>query len=259
MNDASISIRGLSKSFPADGLLGSLRSQGSLVPVLRGIDLDVPAGQIFGLLGPNGAGKTTLLEILATLLLPSGGEARICGRDVVAQADDVRGRIGYCPAASESFYPRLSSVENLEFFAVLQDLSAERARERITAVLELMQLNGARAVAFQKLSQGMKQRLGLARALLSDPPVLLLDEPFRSLDPLHQIEMQRLLRRIAEEMGKTILVVTHSLAEAEAVCHRIGILHRGRLLREGPVQEIKQVLREPDLAAAFAKALEERQ
>jgi ABC-2 type transport system ATP-binding protein len=256
MSDARISIRGLTKSFPAGDLLSAIKPHRNGADVLRGVNLEVLSGQVFGLLGPNGAGKTTLLEILATLLLPKGGTAQVCGFDVAREPSAVRLRVGYCPAAADSFYPRLSSKENLQFFAALHELAADRSRERVQQVLDLMQLNGSSGVAFQKLSQGMKQRLGLARALLADAPVLLLDEPFRSLDPIHQSETRRLLRGLAEK-GKAILLVTHNLAEAQGVCDRIGILHKGRLIREGPAQEFSGTLPGADLTAIFEAALEE--
>ena len=256
MTLAAISTRQLGKTFPVGAGFRMFGRNRAAKPALQCVDLDVAIGEIFGLLGPNGAGKTTLLEILATLLLPSEGEARICGHDVVKNADNVRGMVGYCPSATESFYPRLTAFENLEFFALINDLASAEAKARIGALIPLVGLDDSAAAAFQKLSQGMKQRLAIARALLTDPPVLLLDEPSKSLDPLLQKEIWRLLRGvIAEKMGKTILLVTHSLAEVNAICDRMAILKQGRIVCEGPVAEVKASLGGDDLGAAFERAL----
>lgn len=259
MKDASISIHKLTKIFPAGGFLGGFfpRSwNGAGIEALRGISLEIFPGEVFGLLGPNGAGKTTLLEILATLLLPTSGEARVGGCDVVKDAAEVKRRVGYCPSATESFYPRLSAVENLQFFALLHDLRPRAAKERIAGLLDLVGLDGKSTGPFQRQSHGMKQRLALARALLADPPVLLLDEPTKSLDPLLQADIHRLLRKtLAEKLGKTILMVTHSLAEAEALCDRIAILHQGRIVAAGSAEEVKRALGGEDLASAFEIAV----
>jgi ABC-2 type transport system ATP-binding protein len=171
--------------------------------------------------------------------------------------NETRRRVGYCPAVADSFYPRLNAVENLEFFALLHQFSSRQARERIAFLLELGGLTEAHGVAFQKLSQGMKQRLALARALLADPPALLLDEPTKSLDPLRQIETWRFLRdTLSKKLGKTILLVTHSLAEAAAVCDRLAILDSGKIVKVGTPAEVQSALGGGgDLAAAFERAV----
>ena len=259
MSRFAITIENLTKAFPAGNSLPSLllapfRARGT--EVVRDISLEIAPGEVFGLLGPNGAGKTTLVEILATLLLPTRGEVRVCGYDVVRQAMQVRKVVGYCPATAESFYPRLTGWDNLQFFALLHGLPAREAQRRITGTLNLVGMDGARAVPFQRLSQGMKQRLALVRALLTDPSVVLLDEPTKSLDPLLQVELGQFLRRdLAGRLGKTIVMVTHSLAEAESVCHRIAILNQGRLVALGTPQEIQKRLGGTNLAAAYEKAL----
>lgn len=257
---APISVLNLTKTFPAKNMF--LRMLGNpAIPdgstVLRDVCLEIVPGELFGLLGSNGAGKTTLLEILATLLLPSRGTVRVCGFDVIREAAQVRNSVGYCPAASDSFYPRLTGWENLQFFALLNDLPASEAKQKISWALDLVGMNGAGTVSFQRLSQGMKQRLAMARALLNDPPVLLLDEPTRSLDPLLQADLLQFLRRdLAEKLGKTIVMATHSLAEAESICNRIAILKDGCIVAVGTPEEINKRLGAPDLAAAFRKALQ---
>ncbi len=256
MNHSAISIQGLTKGYSSAGWLRDTfgwNSAATQAEVLRGVDLEIHSGEVFGLLGANGAGKTTLVEILATQLLPSSGEARICGHDVVRETNEVRKLAGYCPAATDSFFPRLSPTENLEFFALLFDLDPTLARRRIPELIEFVNLGESSRTQFQRLSHGMKQRLGLARALLSDPPVMLLDEPTRSLDPVMQREMHRFLRdTIRGKLGKTILLVTHSLEEAGSICDRVAILSGGRVAACGTVAEIVSRAGAASLSDAFA-------
>jgi ABC-2 type transport system ATP-binding protein len=260
MSCAAIVLQNLTKTFPArKGLKTLLRRpfRPSGIEVLRDVSLEVSTGCVLGLLGPNGGGKTTLLEILSTLLLPTSGRAWVCGYEVVQQAAQVRKVLGYCPAASQSFYPRLTGMRNLEFFAVLNGFWPRQARERSGAVLELMGMDGAGDAPFQYYSEGMKQRLSLARALLTDPPVMLLDEPSKSLDPLLQGEFRRFLRgTLVEKLGKTVLLVTHSLAEAEEVCDRLAIMYRGKIVSVGTPEELSGACGGGDLAAALERAVE---
>lgn len=260
MSQPAISIQDLTKTFPAGsawhGLLGASAAGGK--EALRGVSLEVGAGECLALLGPNGAGKTTLLEILSTLLLPTRGRALVAGCDVVKDAASVRRVLGYCPSGSDNFYPRLSGSSNLEFFGMLNDLSPQQARARARQVLELVEIDGAAGVAFQRYSDGMKQRLALGRALVADPKVLLLDEPTRGLDPVFQGEIRRFLRRtLVGKMGKTVLLVTHSLTEAEEVAARLAILHEGRVVAAGTPAEIRRTYGEANLAAAFERAVGE--
>jgi ABC-2 type transport system ATP-binding protein len=224
--------------------------------VLKGVSLEVSAGETVGLLGPNGAGKTTLVEILSTLLLPTSGTASVCGYDVVGEAARVREVVGYCPSTPDSFYPRLTGAANLEFFALLKDLEPRQARKRIAELLELLSIDGATRLAFQRCSEGMKQRLSLARALLTDPPVLLLDEPTKSLDPLLQAEIRKFLRQtVVDKLGKTVFLITHDLAEAEQVCDRLVILHQGRIVGTGTPRQIRAAFGAEGLAGAFMNAV----
>jgi ABC-2 type transport system ATP-binding protein len=224
--------------------------------VLRGINLEIREGEVLGLLGPNGAGKTTLIEILATLLLPTGGRAVVCGQDVVRHAEAVRKTVSYCSASSENFYPRLSAIQNLEFFAVLNDLSLAAAREKIEMTLEHLGLADKGHVPFQHYSDGMKQRLALARALLKEPRVVLLDEPTRSLDPISRGEVRKLIRSLLiERFGKTVLLVTHSLTEAEQVCDRLAVLNNGQIVALGTMEEVKRTQGATNLASAYENAI----
>ena len=205
------------------------------------VSLHVREGEVFGLLGHNGAGKTTLLEVVSTLLLPTDGRVRVCGYDVVRQAAQVREVTSYCASGSKAFYPRLTGAGNLEFFPMLNDLPPRQAKEKTREALNLVGLDEAAHTPFQCYSDGMNQRLVLARALLTGAPVLLLDEPTKGLDPLMQCEMQRFLRRtLVDKLGRTVLLVTHNLAEAEAVCDRVAILSHGVVVREGDSREVSR-------------------
>ncbi len=208
-----------------------------------------------GLAGSNGAGKTTLLEILATTQLPTAGNGSVAGHDLVREHEAVKRRVGYCPADAESFYPRLTGRANLEFFAALHDLPPGAARRRVGEVLEMLGAPELAYVVFQHCSAGMKQKLGVARALLGDPPVLLFDEPTRSLDPEAQCEFHRLLRQtLVDALGKTILLVTHNLREAETVCDRVALLRDGRIAGVWPAGNLPSHLRSASLEARHPAA-----
>ncbi|HKD68135.1 MAG TPA: ABC transporter ATP-binding protein [Candidatus Binataceae bacterium] len=258
MSEAAVVIRDLTKTFFLGNafwrmLANHARGQ---TEVLRGISLEVGRGEALALLGPNGAGKTTSLEIISTLLLPTSGRVTVCGYDVVRQAAQVRRVVGYCPSNAENFYPRLSGIQNLEFFAMLNNLSPLQARDKIQKVLELIEMDEAIGATFQSYSEGMKQRLAIARALVTDPEVLLMDEPTRSLDPLLQGEIRRFLRDlVVGQLGKTLVLVTHSLQEAEQVCGRIAILNHGRIVNIGTPAEIQKTYGGMDLSAAFQRAV----
>ena len=233
--------------------------------VLRDVNLEVAPGTVVGLLGANGAGKTTLLEILCTLLLPTSGQALVHGLDVVREAAAVKRLVGYCPSGFDSFYPRLTAAANLQFFAALHGLLPREGRQRLEAVFDLVGVNGSRDLDFQRHSAGMKQRLVLARALITNPPVLCLDEPTRSLDPRAQREMWRFLRAtIVGDLRKTILVVTHSLAEAREICDRLTILDEGRIVDIGAPasltpRRLAEIFGAPAPAAVATSEAEEQQ
>jgi ABC-2 type transport system ATP-binding protein len=229
-------VRAISKVFPRRHDLLQ-RPSGS--PVLSNVTFEVAFGEVFGLLGPNGAGKTTLIEILATLIEPTSGTAAVCGNDVVRAPALVRSSIGYSGAAAYAFYPRLTGTHNLEFFASLNDLPRALTRARVEQLIEQVGLTGAAQSLVQTYSEGMKQRLSLARALLADPPVLLLDEPSRSLDAAFRDTFQQLLRRrVAERPGRAVVLVTHSLFEADTVCDRGCFLDRGTVVATGRIADL---------------------
>jgi ABC-2 type transport system ATP-binding protein len=241
MNASTIVIEHLTKTFPMiRGIRAFLRPRPSGgAEALRGVTLEVVQGEVFGLLGPNGGGKTTLLEILATYLLPTSGRAWVNGYDVVRAPLAVRGAVGYCPAGAQGFDPHLSGRRNLEFFALLSHLPRSQARARVAHLWKLVDLDRFSDGPVARYSDGMRQRLALARALLTDPPVLLLDEPTRGLDPKTAIGWRRLLREeLVRALGKTVLLVTHDLLEAEEICDRMAMLEQGKIVAVGRVAEV---------------------
>ena len=243
MTEAVIAVHKLTKRFPMRRGLGDMVFRPfhrRWAMALDGVDLEVRRGEVFGLLGSNGAGKTTLLKILCTLLLPTAGRAAINGHDVVESPQRVRQTVGYCLDTERSFYYRLSGRQNLAFFATLNNVASTQVTGRVAKVLEMVGLNGAADAPFMTYSKGMQQKLGLARALLTDPAVLLLDEPTKSLDPGAAAEFRRFLRStLTERLGKTILLVTHSLEEAHACCDRVAIMDQGKIAFQGSWLELQ--------------------
>jgi ABC-2 type transport system ATP-binding protein len=210
------------------------------VNALRGVDLHVKTGEIFGLLGPNGAGKTTLVKILSCLILPDRGRATIGGEDV-RHENKVKARIGLVHSDERSFYWRLTGRDNLRFFARLYDVPKARIESRIEELLNKVDLGEAASRRFSDYSSGMKQRLAIARALLHDPPILLMDEPTRSLDPAASLALRAIIRdELKGRDGKTILLATHNLREAEALCDRIAILVAGTVRQIGTIDEVRR-------------------
>ena len=215
----------------------------SHVHALESVTLRVDRGELFVLLGPNGAGKTTLIKILATLILPTSGTALIDGLDVLTHEKEVRKRIGYVVADERSFYWRLTGRANLAFFATLNNIDPADAARRISQVIELVDLAEDAGKMFKDYSTGMRQKLAIARGLLTDPMVLFMDEPTRSLDPAAAKRVRDFIQgRIVRELGKTVLLSTHNLEEAEALCDRIAILHKGRIATCGAISEIRRTI-----------------
>jgi ABC-2 type transport system ATP-binding protein len=220
------------------------------VPALRGISLDVKRGEALAVVGANGAGKSTLLRILTTLLIPTRGRAQVCGFDVAREPAKVRLQIGYHTGGDACFYSRLSARENLVLFAGLNNISAAETAKRIAEITGPFGLGELLDRQVRTLSTGNIHRLGLARAMLHRPSVLLLDEPTRSLDPLAAAEFRRfLLRDIVGAHGTTMIFASHMLAEVEQIASRIAVLDSGRLLACDTLAGLK--------AAACADTLEE--
>ncbi len=215
------------------------KKYGELYAVDR-LTLRLEPGDVYGFIGPNGSGKTTTMRMLATLLNPSWGEASVCGYSIYTGSKDIRRAIGYMPDFF-GVYDDMKVIEYLEFFAAAYRIQGAERRRRCEDVLERVDLGYKRDALATSLSRGMTQRLGLARVLLHDPQVLLLDEPASGLDPRARIEMRELLKRL-RGMKKTIMVSSHILPELADICNKIGIIERGKLLFNGDVDAaIKQV------------------
>jgi ABC-2 type transport system ATP-binding protein len=208
---------------------------------LNRLHMTVNQGDVYGFIGPNGAGKTTTMRMLATLLNPSWGEATVCGYSIYTGAKEIRRLIGYMPDFF-GVYDDMKVIEYLEFFAAAYRIKGPARRKICDDVLELVDLTYKRDALVTSLSRGMTQRLGLARVLLHDPQVLLLDEPASGLDPRARIEIRSLLKEL-RAMGKTILVSSHILPELADICNKIGIIERGELLVQGEVTEVMKRVR----------------
>jgi ABC-2 type transport system ATP-binding protein len=216
------------------------------VVAVAGVDLEIEECDIFGLVGPNGAGKTTTLRMLATALVPSSGEARICGIDVARHPDEVRRVIGYMPDAF-GVYDDIRVWEYLDFFAQCHGISASARRRTVADLLDLVDLADKRDAFVQSLSRGMQQRLCLAHALVHDPQVLLLDEPASGLDPRARAELRELLREL-RAMGKTIVISSHVLPELEELCTALAIFDHGRVVASGSLASIEARFRSGSVA-----------
>jgi ABC-2 type transport system ATP-binding protein len=222
---------------------GTLRRRPLEVEAVRGITFGVERGELFGLLGPNGAGKTTTIKMLITLLLPTSGSARVLGLDVAAQAREVRSRIGYVFGGDRGLYERLSALDNLRYFAELYGVDPHDQKRRIAEVLELVGLTGREQEKVEGYSRGMRQRLHIARGLIHDPEVVFLDEPTIGVDPVGARELRATTASLVEQ-GKTVLLTTHYMFEADALCHRIAVITHGRIVAEGTPQDLKAAVAE---------------
>jgi ABC-2 type transport system ATP-binding protein len=208
---------------------------------IHDIDLDLGKGDLFGFIGPNGAGKTTTMRIIATLLTPTYGEAYVCGHSIYTHPKEIRRLVGYMPDFF-GVYDDMTVIEYLEFFAAAYRIVPQARRKRCDEMLEVVDLEFKRDAYANTLSRGQTQRLGLARVLLHDPAVLLLDEPLSGLDPRARIEMRALMRRLGS-MGKTIIVSSHILPELADVCNKVGIIDSGVLIANDDVTSIIRQVR----------------
>ncbi len=205
-----------------------------------GVNLSVPAGSILAILGPNGAGKTTLIRLLAGLALPSAGNAKICGLDIIQENGRARSLVGVSLGDDRSLYARLSGRRNLEFFAALHGLSHQEARERIDELGNILEIPLDQSI--QQSSSGIRQRILIARALLHDPAVLLLDEPTKSLDPALAQGLRGFIReRLARHLGKTVVIATHNLPEAEALGDELAIMKEGQIRGCGTLDVLRGI------------------
>jgi ABC-2 type transport system ATP-binding protein len=220
-SNTMVEVENLRRTFPRKG--DSPRA------ALDGLSLAIPDGEVHGLLGPNGAGKTTLCRILSTVLLPTSGTARIAGLDVVTDTAAVRRTIGIVFGGERGLYNRLTARQNLLYWSSLFHMRTSAARPRVTQLLERMGLADRADERVETYSRGMKQRLHLARGLINDPKVVILDEPTMGMDPVAAHDFRALVGELRAD-GRTLLLTTHDMAEAEAVCERVSLIDNGRLL-----------------------------
>jgi len=243
-----IQVCGLTKHYP------DLR-RGKLV-ALADVSFNAAPGQVYGLLGPNGAGKTTALRILSTVLRPTAGTVTINGFDVVAQPSEVRRQIGFM-SANTAVYDRMTAWEMVEHFGRLHGIGKAELAEHMEALFARLKMNDFRDLLGAKMSTGMKQKVSVARAIVHDPPVLIFDEATAGLDVL---VARALLRTVAElrDQGKCVLFSTHIMREAEKLCDRIAILHRGRILAEGTLEALRDQHHERDLEELFFQLISQQ-
>ncbi|HEY1602276.1 MAG TPA: ATP-binding cassette domain-containing protein [Pirellulales bacterium] len=220
---------------------------------LRGIGFEALAGEIFGLLGPNGAGKTTALRIIGTMLRPTSGTVNVNGYDVVTQPSDVRHQIGFV-SANTGMYDRMTAWEMVEYFGRLYGIAEETLQARMEQLFERLKMNDIRELLGAKMSTGMRQKVSIARALVHDPPVLIFDEATSGLDVL---VARALLDTIAElrVQGKCVLFSTHIMREAEKLCDRVAIVHRGHVLTAGTLEAVREIHEEHDLEELFFRLI----
>jgi sodium transport system ATP-binding protein len=242
---AMLQVRELRKSY-AD-------ARGGQFTALSGVSFAAHAGEIFGLLGPNGAGKTTLLRILSTVLKPTSGVAHVAGYDVVRDAAAVRRNIGFV-SCNTALYDRMTAAETVEYFGRLHGLAHQPLRERLNDVFRRFSMTHMRDLPVGKMSTGMKQKVSIARAIVHDPPVLIFDEATVGLDVL---AARAVLDTIAllRDQGKCVILSTHIMREAERLCDRLAIIHRGQILASGSLDELRECHRENDLEEIFFRLI----
>ena len=241
-----IEVAGLCKTFRD--------AAGQPVKAVDDISFSARSGEILGLLGPNGAGKTTTLRILCTLLKPTAGTARVAGFDVVTQADEVRRHVGFL-SATTGVYDRMTAREMVEYYGRLNGLSGEKLEARITDLFDTLGMHDIRDVRGTKMSTGQKQKVSIARALIHDPPVLILDEPTNGLDVLVQRSVIQQVKGLRDR-GKCVVYSTHIFREVEKLCDRVAIIHRGRVLDCGTLAELRERHHEDDLEELFFGLIE---
>jgi ABC-2 type transport system ATP-binding protein len=229
------------------GLRREFKTKGAPVVALDGIDFKVGQGEVFGVLGPNGAGKTTTIRILSTLLLPTGGSARVMGFDVEKEPEKIRKVINMASGAEKAGYDFISAKRNLWFFSQLYGIPSDAAEKRILELSELLGLTKYLDRKFYALSTGYRQRATIARAFLNEPKVVFLDEPTIGLDVMTARSIREFIQDEARKNGRTIMLATHNMAEVEAICDRVAIIDRGKIIAIGTPDELKRSLGAPAL------------
>lgn len=223
------------------------------IHAVNNVSFTCKPGEIYGLLGVNGAGKTTTLRILATMLRPTGGSAEIAGHDIVAAPERVRANIGFLSTAT-ALYGRLTAREFIEYFARLNGMPEDRLRARIDSLMQILGITEFANGRCDKLSTGMKQRVSIARSVVHDPAVMIFDEPTLGLDVLSSRDIVQFIRQCRTE-GKTVIFSSHVMSEVEKLCDRIGIIHDGKLLREGTLPELRAQSNLHDLEEIFVQTV----
>lgn len=252
----AIELKNISKTFIERNWKTFLFRKPYHTLALDDVSLTVEKGEIMGLLGPNGAGKTTLIKILSTLVTPDSGEGSISGLSLTTQSFAIRNKIGMVSTNDRTFYWRLSGRENLDFFATLYNLTNPYKTMRIAKVLQLVDIEDKADFRFMSYSSGQKQRLAIARAMLADPEVLLMDEATTSLDPIAKRKLLNFTKEtLAKQEQKTIIWCTHNLHEAEDICDRVTILHRGKVLYSGKLKDMTDS-ESPNIEQAFANLVD---
>jgi len=211
------------------------------------VNIKIRPGELFGLLGPNGAGKTTLVKCLSTILIPDKGTAVVNGFDIRKQTSMVRASLGLVIGGERTLYWKLTARDNLMYFASLYKMPRKQARERVEELLETMQLSDRADERLEDYSTGMRQKIAIARALLHDPPVLLLDEPTLGLDPTFSRQIRNQIKELSEKHGKTILVATHYMDEADQLCNRVAIINDGKVVAVDNPNKLKSIVKEKEL------------
>jgi ABC-2 type transport system ATP-binding protein len=236
----AVEVKDLHKTF-VSGLFRKRRKE-----ALRGVDIRIPKGTIWGILGPNGAGKTTLLSILSNLLTPEKGDVRVLGMDIRTDAKAICKRINLS-SGHANFLWSMTVQENLEYYAMLYGLPGKRRHRKIEALLDLFSLRDFAKVRFEELSTGTKQKLSLSKALLNDPELLFLDEPTVGLDPDVAHRIRDMIQRLHDEQGTTVVITTHNMKEAETLCEEVAFIMNGRIKAQGSPQDLKEDLHLGDM------------
>ncbi len=266
-NENAIETFSLTKSFKTkqnnsqESKIGFFKRKKTIaVKAVDNLNLEVKKGELFGLLGPNGAGKTTLVKMLCTVLPPDQGTARVNGFDVITEPMKVKQSLGTLFSVGErGFFWRLNGYQNLEFFAAINNVPRRKRQQRIREVINLVGLEDNAYDIYQKYSGGMKRKLALARSLLSDPAVLLLDEPTTGLDVLSSKNIRDFVKSTVRETGKTVVYTTHYIEEAAQICDKIGIMSKGKLIVCDSPDAIRNMIKKYELVSLIVENITEKQ
>jgi ABC-2 type transport system ATP-binding protein len=249
----AIEVRGLKKVFRKRKRARWFRYEIKEEWAVNDVSFTVEIGETYGLLGPNGSGKSTLIRVLSTLLTPDGGEVRLLGHQLPEEELAIRWKIGRV-SVDAAFYKRLSARENLLYSAYLYGLDPGPAEKRAFEILERLGIESRKFTdPLEEMSRGMQQKISIARALMINPPMLLLDEPTTGLDPKSRRDVQKFIEELREEEGTTILLTTHDMAEAERLCARIGFIAKGKIVAEGTAEELREQAGAATFEDAFIK------